>query len=387
MQLGVRAPMCSLTGYAEFAREVVSSLCRHGVEVSLELLDQPLYKSAKEYFPQSVVGLIKRLQRPIPDSIPILTIGTPPQYDSSRGSLKIGVGLFEAFGVPQAWLTSLSSMDLVLTLSEFNKEVFARHGIARKKIELIPPAIDCVRFHPSVQPFYIDAVRPFTILFVGQLILRKGWDKLLIAALRTFRMHTDVCVILKLPPVRSTAQRQLAVERIREVKKEAGSSKVPVYVNDYAIPIEQVPRVYQAIRKKLPDRRYRFLNGEPPRGIFALPSLGEGIGLPYLEAQASGLLALGTRSTGQEFLNPSNAIIVKSGPPVRNIKFELEHTLYRGAPFPAVTVEAVSEALQRAYDISSAERVKIERRARLQAERLTYNKCVEKIISIIESRM
>jgi len=387
MQLGIRAPMCSLTGYAEFGREMVMALEKEGVEIFLQLLDHSMYEASRSSLPQQVIDVITRLQQDIPPHIPVLTIGTPPQYATDLGSMKIGIGLFEAFSVPRPWLTVMNRMDLILTLSEFNREVFARHGISRRKIEVIPPAVDSDRFHPTVRPFYVGAVHPFTILFVGQLILRKGWDKLLLAALRTFRTHEDVCVVVKVPPVRNRGEHLRVAERLRVVKREAGGSKVPVYCNDLPVPVEQVPRVYQVPRKKLPGRIYRHLNGEPPKGIFALPSLGEGIGLPYLEAQASGLLALGTRSTGQEFLNPSNAVIVNTGPPVRNIQLELESTLYRGAPFPSVTVEAVADALQRAYSMSPMERTKIENTARSQVAQLSYTNCVRRVLSLIGERL
>lgn len=387
MELGIRVPMCSLTGYAEFGREIVTALERQGTTIYLQLLDSAMLESSKASLPQPVIDMIERTCDKIPTNVPVLTVGTPPQYDPELGSLKIGIGLFEAFGIPRPWLMAMNRMDLILTLSEFNREVFARHGISRKKIELIPPAVDSIRFHPRVRPFYVGTVRPFTILYVGQLILRKGWDKLLLAALTTFRSQDDVCVILKVPPVQSRGEHTRVVDRLREVKKQAGGSKVPVYCNDLPIPVEQVPRVYQVARKKLPGRRYRFLNGEPPRGIFALPSLGEGIGLPYLEAQASGLLVLGTRSTGQEFLNPTNAVIVNTGPPTRNMQLELESTLYRGAPFPSVTVGAVAEALQRAYNMTPEAYSKVEGTARAQVRQLTYNSCAKKILSIIEARL
>lgn len=387
MKLGVRAPMCSLTGYAEFSREIVTALERQGVEVYLDLLDYGAYEFSKGSLLEGTRELIERTMRVIPRELPVLTIGTPPEFHPQLGSLKVGVGLFEAFGVPRPWLVQLNTMDLILTLSEFNKEVFARHGIAREKIEIIPPAINCARFRPDVRPFYVGVVRPFTVLFIGQLILRKGWDKLLIAALRTFSKHDDVCVILKLPPRRSRGLRQAMVDRIRGVKREAGASKVKVYFNDYPIPVEQIPRVYQITRQRNERRIYRFLNGGPPRGIFALPSLGEGIGLPYLEAQASRVLTLGTMGTGQEFLNPSNAVIVDTGSPRRNLKVELETTLYRGAPFPSVTVEAVSDALRRAYEMKDYERAEIETAARVQAEQLTYDNCAKAIVAAIESRL
>ncbi len=387
MKLGLRAPMCSLTGYSEVGRELTAALEKEGVEIFLQLLDSVIYEASKPALPQHVIDMIDRLTGTMPADIPMLTIGTPPQYNVDHSGMKIGIGLFEAFSVPKPWLINMNRMDLILTLSGFNKEVFVRHGLPRQKVEIIPPAVDSTRFHPDVRPFYVGVTHPFTILFVGQLILRKGWDKLLVAALSTFRDHDDVCVIVKVPPVRSKSEHAQVTKRLRETKQEAGSSKVPIYCNNLPVPVEHIPRVYQIPRKRLADRRYPNMNGEPPKGIFALPSLGEGIGLPYLEAQASGLLTLGTRVTGQEFLNPTNAVIVNTGPPVRNIALELEHTLYRGAPFPSVTVDAVADALQRAYNMSPTDRAKIEQTARTQVQQFSYANCAKKVLSLIEARL
>ena len=387
MKLGISCAMCSLSGYAEMSRNILMELDRLGVDVYLELTDYEIYNSSKPSLPVDVINTIDQLSRPIPGDIPILTIGTPPQYKIETTSLKVGIGLFEAYSLPTEWVKMMSRMDLILTLSNFNRQVFIRQGLSKKKIAIIPPAVDSNRFTPDVDPYYINTIHPFTILFVGQLILRKGWDKLIIAALRTFYSQEDVAVILKLPPIHSRMQLEAIESRLKEIKHQAGASRVPIYYNHYPIPVEQVPKVYQVIRKRQPDKLYPFLNGDNPKGVFALPSLGEGIALPLLEAQASGLLTLGTNSTGQEFLNPENAIIVNTGPPKRDLRVELEHSLYRGAPFPVVTAEAVSDALMRAYKLSFFERQQIESLARRQVEEMTYEKCCRAILQEIEARM
>jgi glycosyltransferase involved in cell wall biosynthesis len=141
------------------------------------------------------------------------------------------------------------------------------------------------------------------------------------------------------------------------------------------------------VRKPFPGKKYRFLNGEPPRGVFALPSLGEGVSLTYLEAMASGVLTLGTNTTGSEFLNPTNSIIIETGPPVRNLALELEHTLYRGMPFPSVRVSTIGEALKRAYNMSDKERDRVTATARKQVESFTYDNCAKQIVSVIEEHL
>ena len=386
-KLGVRAALCSLSGYAEVSRSIVTGLDKLGVDIYLEMIDDKIYESSKPSLSASLVETIDRLQRPVPKGVPIISLCTPPQYYTEPGRFLVGYGLFEAHSVPQPWLIEMNKMNLIITMSTFNQEVFVKQGISRKKIEIVSPAVDSTRFHPSVEPFYSHVVREFPILFLGQLILRKGWDKLLIAALRAFNTHENVCVILKLPPVRHEAQTTEMINKIKAIKLEAGSSKVPIYFNNMAIPTESVPRVYQIVRKRLPGYIYEHLNDGPPRGIFALPSLGEGAALPYLEAMSSGLLVLGTNVTGSEYLNPRNAVIVNTGSPVKSLEVELEHSLYRGAVWPRVDVAAVEDALLRAYNMDATTRNNIETTARKQAEEMTYLKTCQAIINAIQSHM
>jgi len=385
--LGIKAPVGSYTGYGEWARELIIGLDKLGLNISLEILDENMYNSSKDSLPENVVEVIERVKKPIPRNGPVFTIGTPIQYSSNPNHFNVGTGLFEALRIPQAWLIEMSKMDLIVTSSEFNRELFIRHGINKKKIIIIPPAVDSKRFHPTVKPFYVHTVHPFTILYLGQLILRKGWDKLLIATLKEFNKNDDVCIILKLPPVRYDEQTTAMINKIKEVKQVAGSSKVKIYFNNFAIPIEKVPRVYQIPNQIMRKHLYPYLNGSTPRGVFALPSLGEGIGLIYLEAMASGLLTIGTNITGNSFLNGQNALIVESGKPKRDLRLEMESTLYRGAPFPFVSVDAIRGALRKAYDMNETERRKIINVARKEAENFTYEKTCTALITAIQSHL
>ena len=387
MKLSVATNMCSLTGYSELGRNIVLGLDKLGTDISLKILDENMLQSSESMLPADILDLIRRCKtKKLPEKIPVLTIGAPPQYDVRMNIFKIAVGMFEAFSLPPAWLQLMNTMNLILTPSTFNQQVFIRQGLSKDKIAVIPPAVDAERFKDA-EPFYIDAVRPFTILFLSQLILRKGWDKLLKAVLRTFRINDDVTLILKLPPPNSEAQAIGMIERLKAVKQEAGPSKVHVYYNHYPIPIEQVPKVYAALKKKLPGKIYSHLNGSEPRGVFCLPSLGEGIGLGYLEAMASGVLTIGTNVTGSSFLNPNNSIVIKTGPPVRNLQLELESTLYRNSPFPQVDIIAISKALSRAYNMKDEERNKITGNALEDVKGYTYEKCCVQILTEIQARI
>jgi glycosyltransferase involved in cell wall biosynthesis len=126
---------------------------------------------------------------------------------------------------------------------------------------------------------------------------------------------------------------------------------------------------------------------EMPRGVFCLPSLGEGIAYPLLEAIASGVLTLSTNITGNSFMNTSNSIIIESGPPIRNLDLELNQSLYRNSPFPNVDIDSISNSLLKAYNMNDKEREIIVNKGRVDAENFTYEKMSKAILKAIETHI
>ena len=388
MKLGVLTSMGSLSGYSELGRETTLGLHKLGVDIELKVQDEKLLKSSQSSLSKEVLDLIKECKvKEFSPGIPILSIGTPPQYEIDPTRFAIGVGLWEAYSLPPILLQLMNSMNLIITFSEFNKQVFVRQGLDKSKIEIIPPAVNSERFTTEIEPFYVSNIKPFCVLFLSQLILRKGYDRLILAAMRTFRKNDDVCLILKIPPINNDRQLNSMMKKLEAIKKEAGPSKVPLYVNYSAIPVEKIPMVYAAVKKRVPNKIYPYLNNEEPRGIFCLPSLSEGVGIPYLEAMSSGVLTLGTSLTGSSFLNTTNSIIIESGGLVRNIDLELEHALYHNSPMPDVGIDSISNSLLKAYNISTQERDTITKRARLDMENYTYEKSCKTILNAIEKHI
>jgi len=389
LKLGVLTSMGSLSGYSELGRETTLGLHKLGVDIELKVQDEKLLKSSQSSLSKEVLELIKECKvKEFSPGIPILSIGTPPQYEIDPTRFAIGVGLWEAYSLPPIWLQLMNSMNLIITFSEFNKQVFVRQGLDKSKIEIIPPAVNSERFNTEIEPFYVSNIKPFTIMYLSQMILRKGYDRLILAAMRTFRKNDDVSILLKLPPPSNQLQIDSMMKKLEAIKKEAGPSKVQLYVNYSAIPVEKVPKCYQIVRKRVPDKIYPYLStDEMPRGIFCLPSLGEGISIALLEAMSSGVLTLSTNVTGNSFMNTSNSIIIESGPPIRNLDLELEHALYKGSPFPNVTIESISQSLNKAYSMSTQERDTITKSARLDAENYTYEKMSQAILNAIEKHM
>lgn len=367
----LRADVCSSSGYAELSRLLLEGLVECGEDVALDHIGEinisPVVTERQAVLIEECKGK--------PRTGPVLQVCTPPQYDFSLGR-SVGVALFEAFAVPDAWLLAMSHMHRLVTFSEFNRHLFSRQGLSEKKVFVVPPIVDTTRFHPDVPPLYCPNLRDFVILFVGQLILRKGWDILLEAACREFRREEGVCILLKVPP-------QKSLNEVRALLTTFGRRRPPVLVAHRTLPGELVPRLYQCTGKMLEQRTYPHIRGTIS-GCMALPSLGEGIALPYLEAMASGVLVVGTTATGQSvFLDSTCAVVVPTAGLARHRAQEIEHALYRGAPFLNVSIGAVRAALRRAYELSSDERQRLIATARERAAVYTPRACAEEVLNLV----
>lgn len=374
MQVGVRAPIFSATGYAELSRNVVKSFLELGVDVVLDPIDvrgeTPL--SEKEH------QLFLSLCSPLEPTMPVFNIGVPPSFDFYNGKPRVGFTLTEGLRLPPDWAPLLNCMDKVVTVSSFGRQVFIASGVLPEKLCTVSPVVS-PKFHPEVTPLYCESIRPFVVLFVGQLIFRKGWDKLLLGAIRAFSKVDDVCILLKVSPTRSRDKILKELEPYRSMK-----GKLPILVHTGVLALDDIPKLYQVPRKLLSGRLYRYIPQGRVRGVFALPSLGEGIGLPYLEAMASGLLTLGTSVTGHaDFISPETAIVIPAKAPRRHLEIETQLALYRFEPFYDVAEEDVAEALWRAYTMKETEREQITLTALKMARSYTFERMAEELLSLL----
>lgn len=166
------------------------------------------------------------------------------------------------------WLTHspLRVADHLVALSEFERELLINLGIERERITVIPFAVDLDLIDRTLSdsrpPRDWLYARP-TILFIGQLKYRKGFDLLIRAAPRVrSEFPTATFVFL----THNLSQRQAfmqivekvgASEFVHLVKQEGGADTEPEKMRQYA-----------------------------SSDVFAFPTRYEGFGIPLLEAMA-----------------------------------------------------------------------------------------------------
>ncbi len=332
VQLTYEAPMLDISGYASMARNLVIGLDDINVDIRAVsvwfsgMYDAKLVKDNAVLSPDSIklradngemieyrtqvdpetVGRILKLTgRPAkqgPESIYVLHhIPASPGNDTCafarmsnpNHGYYICSTMFETHGIPTDWRDALIQMDETWVPTHFNFETFARAGLSKDRIKILPLGIDPDRYDPEkAGTFPIPGTRECIFLSTFQWSKRKGWDVLLRAYLQAFHPDDDVSLV-----IRSYYGKSGQVDSLIDLGlQQMGTRRdqvPPIIVLGNRIPDAQMPALYNSCTG------------------FVLPSRGEGWGIPYMESMALGKPCIATDWSGNtEFMNSKNSLMV-----------------------------------------------------------------------------
>lgn len=174
-----------------------------------------------------------------------------------------------------SWQEECSLADQILVNSPWSRQALEEIGISKSKINIIPLAYqppnstsNFLRTYPSV----FSAKRPLRVLFLGQVILRKGIVALLKAA-----------QLLRGQPIEFwlVGSQDIATEKTQEQVQWIG-----------AVPRSATAKYYQSA------------------DVFLFPTLSDGFGLTQLEAQAWKLPVIASRFCGEVVKHQVNGLIL-----------------------------------------------------------------------------
>jgi GT2 family glycosyltransferase/glycosyltransferase involved in cell wall biosynthesis len=217
---------------------------------------------------------------------------------------KIGISLCESTKVRESYLNACNSMDRILTFSEFCRGVQKNSGF-KVPIDVIPPAV-----HPIYLKYHERPRRDkFTFLNVGVSQFRKDTQRLVDAFCEAFPKGAanppDCEPNFPIKPAN--------VELVLKSNNFGELTWVEPYKKRANIRTIFTGQDSRAERQNFTMEEMRALYDEAD--AYVHPSHGEGIGMPLLEAAATGLPVIFTNwSSPAEYFNESNSYPISLSP-------------------------------------------------------------------------
>lgn len=290
-------------GYARASREYLLALDRLGVDIRVEPLN--FGTDPTRLAPEQAKRIKELIAKPLaPNKKKILVYhaqpyGVEPIKERERGFHKVFINtVWETTKVPDSWFPAINQADGVLVPSKQNVQALKDSGVT-VPIYLVPHGAEVEMFNPDKKPFdMLDNVLgdSFVFLSVFQWQHRKAPDILLRAYWEEFTDKDNVSLIVKSywnPNVKET--QRIVQSNIMQYKHRLGRSE------------GTAPLFYSGSDWNEDDLSGLYTRSD----VFVLPTRGEGVGLPYVEAMCSGIPCIATGWGGQtDFIGDANGYLI-----------------------------------------------------------------------------
>ncbi len=277
--------------------------------------------------------------------------------------------MFETDAVPARWPAFLARAGRVWVPSRFNVETFASAGVPSDAVEYVPLGLEVERFSIDGDALDVPGRRGFAFLSVFGFTSRKGWDVLVEAWARAFNRDDDVSLILRTGAPNVDIRAEIA--RLLQARGIDATRLAPIVVLEQALSARELAELYRTA------------------DAFVLPSRGEGVGLPYLEAMAFGLPAIGTAWSGAtEFLTAETGYPIECGRELVDRMMARAFPILRDQQWAAPSVEATARCLREVFEDRPAATLRAARGcalARTQYNRIRTGRIAAEALRRIES--
>ena len=299
MNICVRGPLLSVSGYGYHAREVYRWLSnKEDTNLSTQILPwgiTPWYID-----PDLENGLIGKIMSQSTELEKkgydvSFQIQLPNEWDSELAKFNVGVtAAVETDICSPAWVTACNQMNLVVVPSLHTKKTIENSGVLTTPIVVIPESYPDAFLEDGNLDLKLPLRTNFNFLIFGQLtgnnafIDRKNTFFALKWLSEEFADDPDVGIILKTNHGRNTSSdRKFVYQVVRQVSAEINSN-VPIYLLHGAMKDSEIKALFEYDKVK---------------GLVA-PTRGEGFGRSLLESAACGVPVLATNwSSHLDFLN------------------------------------------------------------------------------------
>ncbi|PKM45959.1 MAG: glycosyl transferase family 1 [Firmicutes bacterium HGW-Firmicutes-8] len=286
------------SGWGTACREYVLALDKLGVDVKIE--------NPGAYLPETDRNRIEKLRYLINkpythDKTKVLVYHYHPYHiDLKKEREKFDHIIlntaWETTKIPNNWFPTINEFNAIFVPSKHNMEALKNSGVT-VPVLLVPHGADTRSFNPQNEKMPLNsAAGKFIFISVFDFQHRKNPEGLLKAYWEEFKPDENVMLVVKTYWSGNKKLAGLIEGAISKYKKRLGIAQ------KNTVPLVLITRT---IGKKELKGLYTLGNA------FVLPTRGEGVGLPFIEALASGIPVIATGWGGQmEFLNESNAFLV-----------------------------------------------------------------------------
>ncbi|MBM7691478.1 glycosyltransferase involved in cell wall biosynthesis [Peribacillus deserti] len=374
-----KGPVLDATGYGAASREYALALDRQGIDVKIEAYSWGFPFAFKDQRKKD--KLFKLINKKEAWNKPkILICHSPPgnieTIEAKRFEAVILNTVWETTKIPAGWLPIIHSFDAVCVPCRHNIQAMRNSGVTCP-IFLAPHGADTELFSPKNKKLSLNEAKgKFIFVSVFDFQHRKNPEALLKAYWEEFTKHDRVLLIIKT----YGNSRKNILQAIYDYKKKLG-------FGSQAAPVQIITGVV--------DEKY--LKGLYTLGnAFVLPTRGEGVGLPFIEALSSGIPVIATGWGGQmEFLNEKNSFLIKyklSRPSVSMQSEDAISTIYNhlfeeeGQLWAEADIDDLKKQMRLAFENPALCKAKGER-GRKDMRKLTWDKAgfslkqaIEKVI-------
>lgn len=277
-QVEWRGPVARSSGLGIASREYVKALKRQGVNVQARAQKSNSSKSLKFFL----------IYHYLPDTI---------SFKEERKKYKhiLLNTVWETTRIPRRWLPNINKFDAVCVPSTQNKQAMRSSGV-RVPIFMVPHGVDTKKYKPSNRKLPLrEAKGRFVFVSVFGFQHRKNPEALLKAYWEEFSSADKVILVIKTNGYALYENEQWIKNQIQSYKRRLGITKKTA-------PVLIIARKLNPIQ----------LKGIYTLGhAFVLPTRGEGVGLPFLEALSSGIPVITTGWGGHmDFVTTKNSFLV-----------------------------------------------------------------------------
>ncbi len=256
----------------------------------------------------------------------------PPIWDRVNPTEKlVVVQPWEYGSIPLSWLRSIENVDQVWVPSMYVKHCYVQSGVSPDKVFVVPNGVTDKSLEWGDRKLFTDqsslASKPFTFLFLGGTIFRKGVDILI-----------DALALLT----------ESELESIEVIVKQVGADgayRGQSLLEDRLSKYPDLNRVVRKIDKYLNEEELWTLIQSSDALIH--PYRSEGFGMPVLEAMALGTPVIHTSNGAtNEFCSSEVSVLIRSNLKIESFPVVSNMLLADQCWYYEVTPEVLAETMR-----------------------------------------